>query len=142
MCYEVCSFQGLIVFIFYKLSCRLEFPQQFYFQTFTKNRNFISFSFQSLYEECRFQSFILHLYFSFQSFDEDQKFQFYFQSFDEDWGFQNFFLCFYFSFTIEVRRISIPSVQYGHPKRSTQIIFLQHFWKVVLVLLVLFSKQK
>ena len=36
--------------------------------------------------------------------------------------------------------VLILFVQYGHSKKSTQIIFLQHFWEVVLVLLVLFSK--
>ena len=27
----------------------------------------------------------------------------------------------------EPRRVLIPFVRYGHPKKSTQIIFLQHF---------------
>ena len=42
--------------------------------------------------------------------------------------------------TGELRRVLIPFDQYGRPKKSAQIIFLQHFGEVVLVLLVLFSK--
>ena len=44
--------------------------------------------------------------------------------------------------TGEPRCVSMPFVRYGHPKKSAQMIFLQHFWEVVLVLLVLFSKKK
>ena len=36
--------------------------------------------------------------------------------------------------------VLILFVWYRHQKKSAQIIFLQHFWEVVLVLLVLFSK--
>ena len=42
--------------------------------------------------------------------------------------------------TGEPRRVLILFVRYGRPKKSTQIMFLQHFWEVVLVLLVLCSK--
>ena len=81
---------------FLKAFIRTGVLQQFYSQTFTRNKGFSSFPFQILYEEYRFQSFLLHLYFCFQSFDEGQKFQFSFKSFEDDLRFQSFLLYFLF----------------------------------------------
>ena len=74
----------------------------FILRTFTRNKDFSSFPFQILHKECSFQCFLLHLYFCFQSFGEDQSFQFSFKSFEDDLRFQSF-LYLYFLFQSFIR---------------------------------------